>query len=155
MTAFGVGPKWVALSALFAAPAIAARLRWPEVFAIPLVPRPVVIALGGVLLAAGVALCAAGVVTLKRGFPKGELFTKGAYSVCRHPIYGSWVVLGVPGMVLLANSWIGLLVPVPMYIALRWLVRHEEAWLEQTFGEAYRTYRKRVPAVMPTGWLER
>ena len=42
-----------------------------------------------------------------------------------------------------------------MYIALRWLVRDEEAWLEQTFGEAYRAYRRRVPAVMPTGWLER
>jgi protein-S-isoprenylcysteine O-methyltransferase Ste14 len=155
MTAFGVGPKWVALSVLFSVPAIAARMRWPEFFAIPIVPRPVVIVLGCLLLAVGLPLCVAGVVALKRGFPKGALFTGGVYGLCRHPIYGSWVVFNVPGMVLLANSWIGLLVPVPMYIALRLLVRDEEAWLEQTFGETYRAYRDRVPAVMPMGWWNR
>ena len=130
MTRWGVGPRWVALSALFAAPAIAARLLWPGVFRIPCVPRPVVVVAGLVLLGLGLPLCVAGVVRLARGFPKGELFTSGAYALCRHPIYGSWIVFGVPGMALLADSWIGLLVPGAMYAALRVLVREEEAWLD-------------------------
>jgi hypothetical protein len=55
----------------------------------------------------------------------------------------------VPGMVLLADSWVGLLVPIPMYVLLRLLVLDEEAWLERTFGEEYHAYRARVPAVLP------
>lgn len=149
MKATGVGPRWVALSALFALPFIGARVLWPDAVAITFVPRPVVVGVGVALLALGLPLCAAAVVRLVKGFPKGELFTKGAYAVCRHPIYGSWIVFNVPGIVLLANNWVGLLSTLPMYVALRVLVREEEEWLEKTFGDAYREYRDRVPAVMP------
>jgi protein-S-isoprenylcysteine O-methyltransferase Ste14 len=149
MTPWGVGPRWVALSILFSAPAVAARALWPEVFQIRFVPRPVVVAVGVVLLAVGVPFFVAAVVRLARGFPKGELFTGGVYGLCRHPLYASWVVFNVPGMVLLADSWIGLAVPFAMYAALQRLVRHEDAWLERTFGDAYREYRDRVPAVLP------
>ena len=72
--------------------------------------------------------------------------------MCRHPVYGAWVVFNVPGLVLLANSWIGLFVPVLMYVTLRLLVRREETYLEQTFGEEYRRYRERTPAVFPLPW---
>ena len=122
---------------------------WPGTFSLAFAPRAVVVAVGLLLLAAGIPLCVAGVIRLARGFPKGELFTRGAYGLCRHPIYASWIVLTVPGMVLLADSWIGLLVPVAMYVALRLLVREEEQWLERTFGDEYRAYRNRVPAVLP------
>jgi protein-S-isoprenylcysteine O-methyltransferase Ste14 len=149
MTPWGVGPRWVALSLLFSVPAIGARLLWPRAFSLAFLPRPLVVAIALALLAAGIPLCVAGVIRLARGFPKGELFTRGAYGLCRHPIYASWIVFNVPGMVLLANSWVGLLVPVAMYVALRLLVREEEQWLERTFGDEYLAYRERVPAVFP------
>jgi protein-S-isoprenylcysteine O-methyltransferase Ste14 len=156
MTRRGVGPRWIAWSLLFALPAIAVRVRYPELARIPGIPRPLVVAVGVALLAFGLPFCVAAIVTLARDFEAGKLFTEGAYGLCRHPIYGSWVVFNVPGMVLLADSWVGLLVPVPMYIALRLLVREEEAWLDRTFGDEYRAYRARVPAVFPLPrWLQR
>jgi protein-S-isoprenylcysteine O-methyltransferase Ste14 len=155
MTVTGVGPKWVALSALFSAPFIAARVLWPAATSLSFLPRAPVVVVGVTLTVLGLGLCTDAVVRLARGFPRGELFTRGAYGVCRHPIYGSWIVLTVPGMVLLADSWVGLLVTIPMYVALRLLVRAEEEWLERTFGDAYRAYRDRVPAVLPIGWLRR
>jgi protein-S-isoprenylcysteine O-methyltransferase Ste14 len=144
-----VGPKWVVWSLLFAVPAIAVRIAYPDFVRIPWLPRPLVMAVGIALLACGLPWCVWAIITLARDFEAGKLFTGGAYRLCRHPIYGSWVVFNVPGMVLLADSWVGLLVPIPMYVALRVLVRDEEVWLERTFGDEYRAYRAKVPAVFP------
>jgi len=149
MTRAGVGPRWVLLSVLFSAPFVAVRVFWPEAVSLSFLPRPLVVGVGIGLLAVGLPLCVVAVLRLARGFPRGELFTRGAYGLCRHPIYGSWIVFNVPGLVLLADNWIGLLVPLPMYVALRVLVREEEQWLERIFGDAYRAYRDRVPAVLP------
>jgi protein-S-isoprenylcysteine O-methyltransferase Ste14 len=91
-------------------------------------------------------------VVLNRGFPKGELFTGGPYALCRHPIYGSWCALIVPGIVLLVNRWPGFVVVALMWGALRLLCRREEAWLLRTFGETYRVYLARTPAVWPRPW---
>jgi protein-S-isoprenylcysteine O-methyltransferase Ste14 len=33
------------------------------------------------------------------------------------------------------------------------LVKEEDQYLEKTFGEEYLAYRKKVPAVLPIGWL--
>ena len=149
MTHFGVGPRWVLISLLSCAPFIALRFLFPDAVAIPFVPRPWVIGIGIAMLAIGLPLCCAALVRLAKGFPRGELFTSGPYALCRHPIYASWIVFNVPGIVLIANNWTGLLAPIPMYIALRILVREEEEWLERTFGDAYREYRGRVNAVSP------
>ena len=149
MTVAGVGPRWVLLSLAMSVPFVAIRFLWPEAVSLSFLPRPLVLAVGIALLAVGIPFCLLGVIRLARGFPRGELFTGGVYGWCRHPIYASWIVFNVPGIVLLADSWIGLLAPLLMYLALRWLVREEGQWLERTFGDEYRAYRDRVPAVLP------
>jgi len=139
----------VLLSTLFAVPFIGVRLLWPEAVSLSFLPRSLVIGVAVALLAFGMPLCGAAMFRLAKGFPRGELFTGGAYALCRHPIYGSWIVFNVPGIVLLADNWVGLFSTIPMYITLRILVREEEEWLERTFGDAYRAYRDRVPSVLP------
>jgi protein-S-isoprenylcysteine O-methyltransferase Ste14 len=47
------------------------------------------------------------------------------------------------------NSWAFAIAPVVMTILLRSFVHVEETWLEQTFQDRYRDYRRRVPAVLP------
>ena len=82
-----------------------------------------------------------------------ELVTDGIYRCCRHPLYASWVVFIVPGIVFLVNSWIGLTIPIFMYFVLRILVRKEEIYLASVFGSEYSDYKKRVPCILPYGML--
>ncbi len=149
MTRWGIGPKWALTSIVCGVPLIVAGRRWPEIFAIRLVPRAALVIAGCLLLASGIPFCVAALATLHRGFVRGELFTRGVYGLCRHPIYASWIVFLVPGGLLLAGSWMFLFVPLVMYAWLRFFVREEEAWLEATFQQQYRAYRRKVPAVLP------
>lgn len=68
------------------------------------------------------------------------------YNVVRHPIYfGTLLVLwGVP---LLSAS--GLVFNLGMVVYLAIGVTFEERDLYATFGEAYRSYQRRVPALLP------
>jgi hypothetical protein len=68
---------------------------------------------------------------------------------CRHPIYGAWVSLIVPGMGLAMRSWPVLGVVAAMYLTLRLLMRKEERELERLFGAEFLEYRGRTPAVFP------
>jgi protein-S-isoprenylcysteine O-methyltransferase Ste14 len=153
MTIFGVGPAFVLWSGVLTALALWIRSFDPGFFSIPdLFPRWLQLVVGVLLLALGLPMFVWSLVILNRGFPQGKLFTDGPYRWCRHPVYGCWVMFNVPGIVLLVGTWLGLLVPPLMYVALRWLVRSEEQWLLQTFGDAYRDYRARTGAVFPRVW---
>jgi protein-S-isoprenylcysteine O-methyltransferase Ste14 len=156
MTIFGAGPMFVACSAVLTALALWVRSFDPTFFAIPeVIPRGLQLAVGALLLSIGLPMFVWSLVILNRGFPAGKLFTDGPYRWCRHPVYGCWVVFNVPGIVLLVGTWLGLLVPPLMYLALRILVRSEEQWLLETFGDDYRDYRARTPAVFPRVWAGR
>jgi protein-S-isoprenylcysteine O-methyltransferase Ste14 len=157
MTRWGIGPRWVRACVVCLSPFIVAGAIWPNAFAMEIMPRNVLRIAGILLLTAGIPFGVAALVTLHRGFVRGELFTRGVYGLCRHPIYASWIVFLVPGILLLAGSWMFLLAPLVMYVLLRLMIRDEEAFLEATFQDEYRAYRRRVPAVLPVPrfWLSR
>jgi protein-S-isoprenylcysteine O-methyltransferase Ste14 len=149
MTRWGVGPKWALASIACTAPLAVAGGAWPHVFAIHLIPKGALVIAGCLLLSVGIPFNVAALRILHRGFVRGELFTSSVYGLCRHPIYASWIVFIVPGILLLAGLWLFLLVPAVMYALFRFFMREEEAWLAATFREEYDAYRKRVPAVLP------
>ena len=83
-----------------------------------------------------------------------RLVTEGLYREVRHPMYASFLVLGV-GQALLVANWIaGLsgLAAVALLMAVR--LPREEAMMIEQFGDEYRDYRRRVGAVMPR-WQRR
>ncbi len=155
MTRWGVGPLFALGTIVCGAVAVALRVWWPAVFGMDFVPYWMLVAIGAALCLIGVPFWIVGVRTAMRAYEVKTLCIGGVFGLCRHPIYGSWVVFIVPGVALLMNSWIALTVPVVMYVLLRLMVRQEEAYLEGEFGEAYRAYKRRVPAVLPLGWLTR
>lgn len=152
MTIFGVGPVWVAITAVLTVTMLAWTGQDPAAWRFPGLPGGLRVGLGACLVALGAPFFVWSVVILRRGFPRGELFTSGPYAACRHPVYGVWCALIVPGIALLVDRWPGLLVVAAMWVLLRLLVRREDAWLERTFGDAYRAYRARTPAVVPLLW---
>ncbi len=82
--------------------------------------------------------------------PGHELVTRGPYAIVRHPMYTSLILVGV-GLAFAWDSWVTLgfalifAVPFWMHTAI------EEQMLETHFGDEWRTYKARVPRLVP-GW---
>ena len=84
-----------------------------------------------------------------------KLITTGLYNYARHPMYTSMLVYGTLAAWLATLNWLLTLVHVVscgMIILPR--LRVEEGILVDTFGDEYREYRKRVPALgVGTMWM--
>lgn len=76
------------------------------------------------------------------------LVTDGVYGRVRHPRYAA-VTVGTFGLALISNHAAAYGVVVLMVPLVLILARLEEALLTARFGEAYRSYRDRVPAFVP------
>jgi len=68
---------------------------------------------------------------------------KGLYRFSRNPMYAAYFVL-FAGTGLLTASWSILGCLLCFQISSCWIVRAEERWCLETFGEAYRQYMGRV-----------
>jgi protein-S-isoprenylcysteine O-methyltransferase Ste14 len=82
--------------------------------------------------------------TVKPWEESTALVTDGVFRLSRHPMYLG-MALVLTGVAILLGSltpWSVLLALVPLFEAR--FVRVEESMLEETFGEAYRAYRKQV-----------
>jgi protein-S-isoprenylcysteine O-methyltransferase Ste14 len=109
-------------------------------------------AVGSLVLVAGVFPTIAGAVTLLRhgtnvlpSRPATALITGGIYRWTRNPMYtgGAPVMIGIA--IIFALDWLPVLM-IPSWLTLHFgVVRREEAYLEQKFGDAYRRYRVQVP----------
>ena len=132
---------------------IACALQWmtPLGWIASLEPQ-VRMGVGLLVIFAGLAMTAAGQRALmKNGTnvspsqPTTRLVTDGVFARTRNPLYvgGSLALCGVA--VIFALDWM-LLLMIPSCIVLHFaVVRREELYLEQKFGEAYRCYRTNVP----------
>jgi len=89
-----------------------------------------------------------GIVTIKEDH---ELVTSGPYAIVRHPIY-TGLLLGFIGSALARGEWRGVLAVAIVLVALWRKLRVEERFMQQQFGDAYRQYASRVPALVPRIW---
>lgn len=106
---------------------------------------PVQLALGSLLLAAGVAWIAWGLQTLRRATRQDRLATGGPFRCCRHPLYFAWCFLIFPAWALLADCWPILLAAGVMLVIFHFTLDREEADIRARFAETYEAYRQRVP----------
>jgi hypothetical protein len=82
------------------------------------------------------------------------LSTTGAYSLVRHPLYlGNFLI--ALGMSLFSRTWfLPLIVSLAALLYYERIAAREEQFLDAQFGEAFRAWAARVPAVVPhlRGW---
>jgi protein-S-isoprenylcysteine O-methyltransferase Ste14 len=113
---------------------------------------------GGILTAGGVMLmstCIAkyfmqvsGIKDLLQNRMGNELMITGVHKVVRHPLYaGTFIFIWglfilVPSLSLLISNTI-----ITIYTLIG--LRFEEQKLEKEFGEAYKTYKQKVPMIIP------
>ena len=147
---FGLGPKIFRPAALLAvAGGLASRLE-PEVFSMGVAfMQPLRSLLGWMFVLCGVVLCLWGASRMLRAVNAGELDTGGPFALVRHPIYSAWIVFLFPGIAMVSGAWLILGSAVLAWAAFRkWAPAEEEALLE-LFGQPYREYVDRTPALFP------
>jgi len=143
MSLMGVGGK-IAIILLIAVITTAGISYWcKHLFTITshyqqLIPIAVVMAIVGFSL----NLLAA--ISMIRAHRKGQLATGGFYALFLHPMYTFQLLITVPGLLLLFNSWLVLLSIIPAFMACKAFAKEEEQYLEDRFGDQYNEYKRRV-----------
>jgi protein-S-isoprenylcysteine O-methyltransferase Ste14 len=116
----------------------------------PLPPRLARL-LGGLLLVASVVVAKWGKTAMERaGTPSSPsrptlaVVTEGPFRFSRNPLYVATTGVYL-GLALLLDALWPMLLVVPVVLVLHYgVVRPEERYLEEKFGEEYRTYKARV-----------
>ena len=80
---------------------------------------------------------------------ENELQTAGAFSYCRHPIYGG-LILGCLGLALLTRSFERLVLTAGLTALLTLKAEREEAMLADRHGAAYTTWAAQTPSLFPS-----
>ncbi|MDP4121392.1 MAG: methyltransferase [Bacillota bacterium] len=75
---------------------------------------------------------------------KGTLAMGGLYALFLNPMYTFQLLITLPGILLLFNSWIVFLTIISSFIAFKVFVKEEERYLEETYGNKYIAYREKV-----------
>ena len=123
------------------------RWFWP----MPILARPASLWAGLALLALGIgialwgrkAMMAAG-TNIDPMLPTTALAASGPFRFSRNPLYLGLTLVYL-GLTLVANTWWGMVVLIPLlFIMHRGVVLREERYLEEKFGERYLEYRRRV-----------
>lgn len=90
----------------------------------------------------GISVCVAAMIHFSR--PQAGGFNQsGLYRFSRNPMYVGYFVYFL-GCACLTTSWLFFVVLVIFQISTHWLIRAEERWCLQQFGDSYQSYMKKV-----------
>ncbi len=136
---------------LYYAAGLAGGMAANSLAALPLGGRPATVVAGALVAALGLALTFTGVAgvirhrtTIVPHHPVATLLTSGAYRLSRNPMY-TGLAIAYLGLALLFGSWWPLALWPLVIVAVRQLViRPEEEYLTQRFGQTYTDYQSRV-----------
>jgi protein-S-isoprenylcysteine O-methyltransferase Ste14 len=149
MTVWGIGGKWLFWSLLASAPVIACAAVFRESLVVTAISPWWFYGASIAILLVGIPFWFISAITLKKAYEAETLCTSGVFALCRNPIYAAWILFLVPGFVLFFRNPLLLAIPLVMYAVLRHVLPQEDAWLENKYGEAYRSYRTRVSRILP------
>ena len=144
MTEMGVAPLIAAPSFLYLAAAIVLHYVFFPLFAFTADAGIALRVIGAVLIAFGLVMLLSSGLRVLKAFREGRLLTDGFFAVFPNPMYAAFVVLIVPGLALLLNSWLVLTASAVVYGLFRAFVPGEDRWLQEKFGSEYEKYRQRV-----------
>ncbi|UCG70251.1 MAG: hypothetical protein JSV09_04340 [Thermoplasmata archaeon] len=129
----GSGDKIMRLTMPFLIVGLILNILRPSLFSVG-GPPVILMVISITILIIGITIWIWSAVLILKKVPKKELITNGPFSIFKHPLYTSVALLVLPGLGLLFNSWLGVLVGIIMYIASRKFSPEEEKLLSETFG---------------------
>ncbi len=152
MSIWGIGPTIGVVTAVYWLVAVLVSRTWPDVFAIGIVPYRYMVVAGVAILVAAIPFYAVSVRAMTKAHGSDSLVTTGVYAICRNPIYAGWILLILPALGLLLDSWLVLGSALVMYAATRQQIHREEEYLGERFGQEFVDYKARVGAILPRVW---
>jgi len=78
-----------------------------------------------------------------------EITICGPYRFVRHPFYVANALIDLGICIIANNFWLYVIYPVLFVAAYAYTIRREEKYLAERHGEAWESYRKRVPMFIP------
>jgi len=104
-----------------------------------------------ILLIVGIILILIGILIvvniarkLRKSFNANILMTEGLYKIFRNPMYVSYLILIIPGICLLLNSWLVFTTIIINFILFQIFIKKEYTYLEEKYGENYKSYLRKV-----------
>jgi protein-S-isoprenylcysteine O-methyltransferase Ste14 len=149
MTWGGIGPKLALITLPYIILSIFIINRDPGLLKINFVDEPVTEIVGYTLLAIGFIFYLASAYTFLKHFKKGNLITQGPYSLCRNPIYSTFIVFIIPALSLIFQSGMIFTIDLVLYLNFKIAIHGEYVMLRKQFGDEYDRYEKSVNEVLP------
>ncbi|MFW9897250.1 MAG: methyltransferase family protein [Candidatus Thorarchaeota archaeon] len=148
LSLLGVGPKILLALCPFLVLFGILNAIFQPIFQIPLGYNWLLI-IGIILIILGVFVFIYSERIVKNAHDISELITSKVYGYVRHPMYASWGLGMLPGILCLFNSWL-LFFTLPIYyLIVRIFIIREEKFLLTKFGTEYASYKKSVNAFFP------
>jgi len=148
MTKWGVSPKMFLLVLPFMIIFSLLHFIYYPFFILPFQQIWMII-IGIALIVIGFIIYLKSIIVINKAFVNEELLTTGVYGHMRHPLYSSFILFIIPGIVSLFNSWILFFIPITYYFIFRILIKEEEKYCLHKFSEKYVHYKKHVFAIFP------
>jgi protein-S-isoprenylcysteine O-methyltransferase Ste14 len=149
MTFGGIGPKLALISLPYILLAILVTHRDPQFLKLNLADNVWFAIAGYAWIGIGFLFYVATIFVFLTDFKKGLLVTRGTFSLCRNPIYASFIVFFIPGLALVFQSGMILSIAMVLYLNFKLSIHGENKVLQREFGETYETYRKNVNELIP------
>jgi protein-S-isoprenylcysteine O-methyltransferase Ste14 len=86
---------------------------------------------------------------LLKGLKETRLVTTGTYYLCCNPLYSSLLLIIIPGISFMMNSWLVVTTSIVGYILFRIFIKSEYAEMEKFFGDDFIRYRAETPEFIP------
>jgi protein-S-isoprenylcysteine O-methyltransferase Ste14 len=152
MTIWGIGGLLAVSTIIFAVVIAAVNGFIVPQWRVTLLSERTAIFIGSILIVTGICVLVISARTVTHVFQEGKLATTGIYGIVRNPLYSAWIVCIVPGIVIISRYLLWWLIPIFMYTIFKVLIKKENDYLEQQFGDEYRAYRKKVSELFPQIW---
>ena len=146
---FGVGPKIGMIALPWLAVSIILSVFFDSKFVFFSNGNNIIFYIGLALIIAGIVMYFISALTLLKGLKKTNLVTEGTYYFCCNPIYSAIILLIIPGISFMLNSWLVLTTSIVAYIIFKIFIKSEYAEMEKFFGNDYIKYKSETPEFFP------
>jgi len=144
MSVMGVGHKVAIPVVIYLAIAFLFSLAFSPVFRITSNSYDKLFQIGIIVAVIGFSLNLAAAFQMLRAHKRNKLASNGLYRLFLNPMYTFQLLITLPGLLLLFNSWLILTTNIFTLIILKIFVKEEENYLEIKFGDEYREYKRKV-----------